>query len=184
MGFNQKTFCYLTLPIALFALLLCFDHGSASDAVESCLHCGMKKNQYAHSWVVIEHDDGSREEVCSIHCAAIDMAIHVDRNVTRITAGDYNGFKQIDAEKAFWVIGGDRPGVMTKRAKWAFETKADADRFIMAHGGQRATFGEVMRAAFDDMYEDTLMRKKRSKLMQLRDAGSEDRDPPAQAPAN
>lgn len=43
----------------------------------------------------------------------------------------------IDAEKAFWVIGGSKPGVMTKRAKWAFEKKEAADKFMLDNGGPR-----------------------------------------------
>lgn len=37
--------------------------------------------------------------------------------------GDYNTKRLIDAEKAVWVIGGGKQGVMTKRAKWAFEKR-------------------------------------------------------------
>lgn len=106
--------------------------------------------------------------LCSIHCAAIDMALHTDKPVSRITVGDYNTHKQITAESAFWVIGGDKTGVMTARAKWAFETKADADRFIETHGGKYANFGEAMKAAFEDMYKDTLIILKKRQMMKLR----------------
>lgn len=106
--------------------------------------------------------------MCSIHCAAIDMALHTDKPVSQITVGDYGTHKQIAAESAFWVIGGDKPGVMTARAKWAFETKADADRFIEAHGGEHADIDAVMKAAFEDMYQDTLMIQKKQRMIKLR----------------
>ena len=48
-------------------------------------------------------------------------------------------------------------GVMPTQAKWAFEKKATADEFMTQHGGRPAIFEEVMKAAFEDMYEDTLM---------------------------
>ena len=56
-------------------------------------------------------------------------------------------------------------GVMTARAKWAFETKEAADNFMEVHGGRPATFDEVMKAAFEDMYQDTLMIQKKRQMM-------------------
>jgi len=138
-----------------------------------CQYCGMKKTQFGHSWTIITHSDGDVEMTCSIHCAAIDMALHTDKPVSRFTVGDYGTHKQIDAESAFWVIGGDKTGVMTARAKWAFETKSDADRFIQAHGGKHADFGEVMKAAFEDMYQDTLMIQKKRQMMKFRKDAAE-----------
>ena len=135
---------------------------------DSCLYCGMKKAHYGHSWVIIEHEDGTIEGVCSVHCAAIDMALHTYKPVKKITVGDYNTKQQIDADRAYWVIGGDKMGVMTARAKWAFDTKDAADNFMNTHGGRPATFGEVMKAAFEDMYEDTLMIQKKRKMMKMK----------------
>ena len=138
-----------------------------------CQYCGMKKAQFGHSWTVITHPDGKVEAMCSIHCAAIDMALHTDKPVSRITVGDYGTHKQISAESAFWVIGGDKTGVMTARAKWAFETNADADRFIEAHGGEHANFEAVIKAAFEDMYQDTLMIQKKRQMMKFRKDATE-----------
>ena len=134
-----------------------------------CRHCGMKRAQFDHSWTIIIHSDGSVDEMCSIHCAAIDMAIHTDKPLYRITVADYFTQEQIPVDTAYWVIGGDRLGVMTTRGKWAFSAKADADRFIDAHGGVPADFDEVMEAAFEDMYRDTLMIRKKRQMMKLRD---------------
>ena len=128
----------------------------------------MYKSKFEHSWVKIVHDDGSVTEVCSIHCAAIDMALHTEKTIQKITVGDYDTKKQIDADNAFWVIGGDRMGVMTARAKWAFETKDGADNFMQEHGGRPVNFREGIKAAFEDMYQDTLMIRKKRKLINLR----------------
>jgi len=73
--------------------------------------------------------------------------------------------KLIDAEKAYWVIGGNKPGVMTKQAKWAFEKKADAEKYIAESGGTLATFDEAMTAAFEGMYADTKMIREKRKMM-------------------
>jgi nitrous oxide reductase accessory protein NosL len=70
----------------------------------------------------------------------------------------------LDAEKGFWVIGGNKPGVMTKRAKWAFAKKEDAENFISENGGNLASFEQAFKAAFEDMYADTKMIQERRKM--------------------
>ena len=137
---------------------------------ESCRYCGMKKSEYGHSWVIVDHGENKVEGFCSVHCAAIDMALHTDKPVLKITVGDYDSKEQVDAEKAYWVIGGDKMGVMTSRAKWAFQSKDSADEFIKTHGGRPATFQEVMKAAFEDMYEDTMMIRKKREMMRMNKA--------------
>ena len=160
----MRTLC-LTL-----CLFLCagFWPGFAHAEAQSCFYCGMYRSKFEHSWVIITHEDGSREGVCSIHCAAIDMALHTHKSVHKITVGDFDTKKQIDANEAHWVIGGDIMGVMTLRAKWAFATKAHADNFIKNHGGRPANLREVIKAAFEDMYLDTLMIRKHRKLIDMR----------------
>ena len=159
----NRTFFLLTILICV----LMFSGVALADD-DSCLYCGMKKAHYGHSWVIIEHEDGTIEGVCSVHCAAIDMALHTYKPVKKITVGDYNTKQQIDADRAYWVIGGDKMGVMTARAKWAFDTKDAADNFMNTHGGRPATLKEVMKAAFEDMYEDTLMIEKKRKMMKMK----------------
>ncbi len=146
----------LALTLASVAVAVAAENG--------CYYCGMKKAMFAHSWVDIERDDGSTVGVCSVHCAGVDMALNIDKPARNITVGDYNSKKQISADNAFWVIGGKKMGVMTSRAKWAFEEKRDADDFINKFGGQTATFEGVMKATFEDMYEDTLMIQKKRKM--------------------
>ena len=143
--------------------------GNFVNADESACHfCGMKKAMFGHSWVTVEREDGSVVGVCSVHCAAIDMALNIDKPAKNITVGDYNSKKQIEADTAYWVIGGNKMGVMTTRAKWAFESKESADDFIKQNGGRPATFEGVMKATFEDMYEDTLMIQKKRKMMRMK----------------
>jgi nitrous oxide reductase accessory protein NosL len=151
---------------AILFIPICGSVAHAEDA--ACPYCGMKRSQYPHSWVILTHTDGSVEMVCSVHCAAIDMALHTTKQISQITVADYKTHRQIPAETAFWVIGGDRVGVMTARAKWAFKDKTDAQRFIKEHGGKPADFDAVMKAAFEDMYQDTLMIRKKRRMLNLR----------------
>jgi len=168
-----KRFFYYQVLVILSALALGLLSGSVLLAEEdACHYCGMKKAMFAHSWVNIEHEDGSTVGVCSVHCAAVDMALNIDKPAKDITVADYSSKKQINAEKAYWIIGGNQMGVMTARAKWAFETKQGADDFMKQNGGRPATFEEVMKAAFEDMYEDTLMIQKKRKMMRMKKGAS------------
>jgi copper chaperone NosL len=133
----------------------------------SCKFCGMNRQQFAHSRMLIEYDDGSTVGTCSIHCASVDLAINIDKTPKAIQVGDYNSKALIDAEKASWVIGGSKMGVMTKRAKWAFEKKEDAEKFIKENGGEAATFDVAMRAAYEGMYADTKMIRERRKMRKM-----------------
>jgi len=133
----------------------------------TCSYCGMNREQFSHSRMLIVYDDGTEAGVCSVHCAAVDLALKLDKTPTSIQVGDMNTKKLIDAEKAFWVLGGDRPGVMTKRAKWAFESKADAEAFIKGHGGTVITFDEAIKASYEDMYGDTKMIRERRKMKRV-----------------
>ena len=155
--------------VVIFVIVIFICGGKAFCESDTCHYCGMKRSQFGYSWVIIEHEKASPTGVCSIHCAAIDMALNSGKFTRKITAGDYNTEKQIDADKAYWVIGGDKVGVMTSRAKWAFETKDAADKFIRTHGGQAATFSESLKAAFEDMYEDILMIQKKRRMMEIKE---------------
>ena len=154
------------IGIYLFSLIL-LSGGSAPAAEVACIYCGMYKAKFGYSWVVIVHEDSTRAELCSIHCAAIHFALHTHQTIDAITVGDYFTARQIDADKAHWVIGGDKLGVMTSRAKWAFETREAAAKFITEQGGQPAVFKEVIKAAFEDMYNDTIMIQRKRKLMKM-----------------
>jgi hypothetical protein len=127
----------------------------------------MNRQQFAHSRVFVEYDDGSTMGTCSIHCAAIDLAINIDKTPKTIWVGDFKEKKLIDAEKAFWVIGGSKMGVMTKRAKWALEKNDDAEALVRENGGRTANFNEAMRAAYEDMHEDTMMIRERRRMKKM-----------------
>ena len=130
----------------------------------SCAYCGMDREKHAHSRVLIEYEDGTSFGACSLHCAAVDLAINIDKAPMFIGVGDYYSKKLINAEKAFWVVGGSKPGVMTVNAKWAFEDKRAAGKFIRENGGVPATFDEAIKAAYEDMYKDTKQIRERRKM--------------------
>ncbi len=133
----------------------------------SCKYCGMDREKFSQSRILIEYDDGTTEGMCSLHCAALDLAIHIDKTPKSIEVGDYGSKKLINTEKASWIIGGNKMGVMTRRAKWAFEKKEDAEKFKAESGGDLVTFEQAVKAAYEDMYADTKMIRERRKMKKM-----------------
>ena len=93
--------------------------GPASDIIShaSCQYCGMDREKFAHSRMLIEFDDGSTVATCSLHCTAVDLANTIDKTPIAMKVADLDSKELIDAEKAVWVIGGSKQGVMTRNAK-------------------------------------------------------------------
>jgi nitrous oxide reductase accessory protein NosL len=133
--------------------------------IPSCKYCGMNREMFAHSRMLTEYSDGSKEGTCSLHCAAVDLALNLDKTPKTIQVGDYGTKALINAETAFWVIGGKKPGVMSKNAKWAFAKKDDAERFQQENGGRLASFDEALEAAYKDLADDTKMIREKRKMM-------------------
>ena len=154
---------FLLMSLAVFAQV-----DSDIQKHPSCKYCGMDRKQFAHSRMFVEYEDGSTGGTCSLHCMAIEFALQIDKTPKAIQVGDYPTQTLIDAEKAIWVLGGDEPGVMTRRAKWAFQSKEKAERFIKEHGGALVNFEEAMKNACEDMYSDTKQIRERRKMRKMR----------------
>jgi nitrous oxide reductase accessory protein NosL len=119
----------------------------APEGVASCRQCGMDRAVFDTSRMLITHKDGNSVGTCSLNCVVTYMKEAKDGRVESFQVADYNTRKLIDARAAIWVIGGDRRGVMTQVAKWAFAGKEGAETFISQHGGKLATFDEALQAA-------------------------------------
>lgn len=142
------------------------------ETFRSCKYCGMDRSKYGHSRMLIQYDDGTSVATCSLHCAVIDLAVDIDKTPLHIYVGDYGSRKLIDAEKAFWVIGGNRAGVMTSNPKWAFETKEGAEKFIKENGGTLGTFDDAASAAYTDMHKDIKKIRERRKMKRMQSGES------------
>lgn len=164
-----RNFVVFVVAIVFVTALLAL--ATAADDIQThpnCKYCGMDRQKFSHSRMYIEYDDGSVLAVCSVHCAALDLALAIDKTPQTIQVADFNTRKLIEAENAFWVLGGNKMGVMTKRAKWAFETKQDAEKFIEQESGKMVTFDEAMKASYEDMYADTKMIRQKRKMMKMK----------------
>jgi nitrous oxide reductase accessory protein NosL len=143
--------------------------GYANEDIQKhpvCGYCNMDRGKFGHARMLIEYSDETVAATCSLHCSVIDLIQNRTKIPCRIMVGDYGTKKLIDTAAAFWVVGGAKPGVMTERAKWAFEKRTDAEEFVKKNGGKHATFQVALRAAYEGLYEDmktTLDRVKLSK---------------------
>jgi len=101
--------------------------------------------------MLVQYDDGSSVGTCSLRCLVVELDANPKRTVKAIFAADRTERTLIDAEKAVWVMGGAKRGVMTNRPKWAFASKAAAEAFIENYGGSIVTWSEALAAARDDL---------------------------------
>lgn len=140
----------------------------AADGHASCKYCGMDREKFAHSRMVIEYNDGMTVATCSLRCAVVDLVNNIDRTPRSIRVGDYATRQLIDAEQAAWVIGGAKAGVMTRNPKWAFAGRDAAELFVRENGGRIASFDETMTAAHGDLYQDTKAIRAKRKMRKMR----------------
>jgi copper chaperone NosL len=163
----RRMFIFCAAVLFIFAMTAA---APAQDDVikhPECKYCGMNREYFAHSRMLIEYTDGTVVGTCSIHCAALDFALNINKTPKAVRVGDYNTKALIDAEKATWVLGGSKMGVMTQNAKWAFLQKGDAEKFVGQNGGTLSSFEDTMKASYEEMYADTMMIREKRKMRMM-----------------
>lgn len=143
----------ILLPAISILLLLLAQAAMADPDIDQhrdCGHCGMDRKAYGYSRMLIEYKDGKQVGTCSLHCVVTELNSNKSCEAASIKVADRITQKLIDAEKAVWVIGGKKRGVMTARAKWAFADKAGAQKFVGSNGGTISTWSEAIAAARED----------------------------------
>jgi copper chaperone NosL len=140
-------FSTVAIVLSLFSLSAFAD--TDIDRDRDCKHCGMDRKAYGYSRMLVEYKDGKKVGTCSLHCVVTELNSK-SGEVISFKAADRNTRQLIDAEKAVWVIGGSKRGVMTMRAKWAFTTREAAKIFVDEYGGTITTWSEALAAAKED----------------------------------
>ncbi|MFA7403657.1 MAG: nitrous oxide reductase accessory protein NosL [Pelobacteraceae bacterium] len=146
---------YIILFLMLF-LLLTATFAGATDSVEApknCTQCGMDRSMFAQSRMLVVYADRTAVGVCSLHCAAAELHNNKEKLVSALMVADFATKKLIDARSAVWVVGGRKSGVMTARAKWAFDSAEEARRFMAENGGTVNSFDQAMSAATIEVLE-------------------------------
>ena len=148
----MKKFITLLIICTLFA----FATAGAAGTVESpkaCRQCNMDRTVFDQSRMLIVYADGTTVGLCSVHCAAADMKQNKDKQVKSLMVADYTTKDLTDARTAIWVIGGNKAGVMTSVAKWAFAREEEAQKFVLENGGKVVPFDQAMKAAEEEIDE-------------------------------
>ena len=127
-----------------------------------CPKCGMtlpmfyKTNHAAHV-------HGKTQQYCSIHCLAKD--IKGQEEVSDIKVVDNKTLKFIDATKAWYVFGSDKPGTMSMTSKYGFANKADAETFAKDFGGKVMNFEETLASVKSTLEKESAMIAKKQGMM-------------------
>jgi len=129
-----------------------------------CPYCGMDRKQFHHSRMLVHYGDDLADGVCSLHCAAISLALNIDRDPKAIWVGDNADAAAVkalsDADKASFLVGGSSRGVMSRRSKVAYSSATAAQAARATQGGEIVTFEQALQAAYADMAQDVAMIRK------------------------
>ena len=134
-----------------------------------CPYCGMDRKQFHHSRHLVHYQDDRVDATCSLHCAALSLALNLDRRPQAIYAADFGAKADpkplVNVDTATYLIGSKLPGVMTQQSKVAFGSKAAAEAAKTENSGELGDFDAALQAAYQSMANDTLMiRKKRAEM--------------------
>lgn len=132
-----------------------------------CPYCGMDRKQFHHSRMVVHYGDDLADGTCSLHCAAISLALNIDRDPKALWVGDNASEGDtkplVEVEKASFLLGSTLPGVMTARSKVAYGNADAAKASQAANGGEVVDFDQALLGAYTDMSADvTRIRKNRA----------------------
>ena len=112
-----------------------------------CSNCGMDLVMFYRTNHAAKVD-GKTRQFCSIHCLAEVM--QSGAKVSDIKVVDAKSLKWIDAKKAFYVVGSEVRGTMSKTSKYAFANYSDAKEFQELKGGKIMNFQEALAVAKRD----------------------------------
>ena len=140
-----------------------------------CPYCGMDRTQWQHSRHLVQYQDDLVDGTCSLHCAALSLAINLDRGPKAIYAADFGSADKpkplVNVDQASYLIGSKLPGTMTKTSKVAFASADAAKAAQTEQGGEIGDFDAALRRSYQDMAEDTIMirmkrAERRKKMME------------------
>jgi len=131
-----------------------------------CPYCGMMRGMYAAARHLIVYENDTVDGTCSIHCAAISLALNMDAGPKTIYAGDAGAEGEMkplaDSATMTYVIDPAKPGTMSAVSKLAYADKAKAEAAAAGSAGATLVgFDEALSLAYLEMAKDTMMIRKR-----------------------
>lgn len=151
---QRRTFLILGLALTSSAYAQMFQTVPEANATliqtgndkYACPNCGMHlvkfyKTSHTHA----------NHQYCSIHCLyeATQGVIPSDAKVV-----DTITLALIDVKKAFYVVGSNVKGTMSRTSSYAFGSEAEARNFISSNGGKMMSFEAAYAVAAEDFPKD------------------------------
>jgi nitrous oxide reductase accessory protein NosL len=149
-----------------------------NDFSGQCPNCGMVRPMWARTWFVFENAEG-QSQACSFHCLA-DVALKSGEDPKNVRVAHYQAPKKmIKAEAAFFVVGSKAKGTMTMQSKIALPSKAEAERFSAACGGEVVGYGQALTLAKAGIAKENpmLIKKRLKKGVIVEPVDNQDRCP-------
>ena len=114
---------------------------------EHCAICGMNLVKYYKTNHAAKLE-GQNIQYCSMHC--LTKHINEGAELENPMVVDVTSLKFIPVTEAFYVVGSDVPGTMSKTSKYAFQSLKDAKNFQKVHGGEILDFYSTWQIAKKD----------------------------------
>jgi len=112
-----------------------------------CYRCGMDLVKYYKTSHSATHDD-TVYQYCSIHCLEDHLGEGIMLKNPKVI--DVSSLKFIDSTKAYYVVGSQKSGTMSKISKYAFASQEDAKKFQTEFGGEIMDFYKALEIAKKD----------------------------------
>lgn len=114
----------------------------------SCAICGMHLPTFYKTNHAADTKDGTKQ-YCSLHCVVEDNELN-KTDLKNLRVVDTNNLQFIPATEAFYVVGGKKPGTMSRTSKYAFSKESDAKSFAKEFGGKVMKFYDAYNVATKD----------------------------------
>ena len=112
-----------------------------------CVICGMDLVKYYKTSHTSIHND-THYQYCSIHCLEEHLGEGITLKNPKVV--DVASLKLILVSKAYYVVGSKKRGTMSRKSKYAFSTKDDAQKFQTKYGGDIMDFKGAREVAQED----------------------------------
>ena len=113
----------------------------------SCAICGMNLTKFYKTSHIVVHED-KPVQYCSLHCLADHLGEGVEVKNPKVV--DVKSLKFIPVLEAYYVVGSDVHGTMSRVSKYAFQNLEDAKKFQKLHGGKIMDFYGALEKAKED----------------------------------
>ena len=112
-----------------------------------CTRCGMNLVMFYKTSHTAQAD-GKNYQYCSMHCLAEHLKSGAD--IKNFKVVDVHSLKLIPVSQAYYVVGSDVRGTMSRVSKYAFKSLSDAKAFQAKHGGKIVDFKTALEIAKKD----------------------------------